>query len=173
MVESQNKIVVGCLWGRKSGKEQKEAKRRRALAIKCSAGDQCFVRARESESLLLAAAVAQPSYPCQKARNCQFLSLQHPCGAFIAGYRQFGHPAVHRPRVHRGGATMLRGKGSTSPILTHPPKSCLEEIGCSHCLFSLAFLIKSELTAECLVESGQINLLWAMLSCLPTSIEAG
>lgn len=40
-----------------------------ALAIKSSVRDKCFIRAWEGESLLLAAAVAWLTYPCQKARN--------------------------------------------------------------------------------------------------------
>lgn len=54
---------------------------------------------------------------------------------------------------------MLHGEGSASPVLTHPLKSCLKEIGYSGWWFGLSFLIKGEVIAVCLVRSGQINLL--------------
>lgn len=65
--------------------------------------------------------------------------LQHP----------YGRPPPRGAAGYQVSAAALHGEGSASPVLTHPPKSCPKEVGCSHRVFSLSWLIEGEAAAGC------------------------
>lgn len=84
--------------------------------------------------------------PSKGMKLCHILSLQHPYVASISR------------KMMKSSSWEEPGCSITSPVPTHPPKSCLKELRWCYCLFGLSFPVKSKVIAECPARPGQINL---------------